>query len=196
MFERITVQNKKDRIIYETDRFQDWLGRNRIYPAAINFKGKCVKSNDLPYAKELNKLNPGVTIKRENCINIVYRGDNRDIDTIQKSGGFNPNRTIGPSKPNPLDVVSHRINSGGSGFVSVTKSLNVAHSFGLCFARNIDPFIKKMEYTIYAMEVIGEVNLLPNEVKKYKLANIIVEGLLFEGESAEEISTNEFKFKK
>jgi hypothetical protein len=168
-FRRIKVKDKKDYTVYQTDRITNWPFQNPIYPPPIDVIGQCVKPSDLPYAKDLPKFNPDIHLLRENCSRIVLRGDNRSIGQIKVAGGFHPNATtldVGKS-PQPLNLLLHRKNSTGSGYISSTRSPNVAQSFGITFA-NLD----KGEYTIYALRVNGAVYPSTDDIPKHHIPEV------------------------
>jgi len=144
----------------------EYVELNKTPLPIINIVMKSRAFEELPY-KDL--LNNNLRLKeagiyRDNWERVTIRGDNRTIEKIHEAGGFNPNWTNTEEqdgKRDPLDVLRHRENSNGSGFVSTTVDPEEAHYYGQKFAMFAqgDPFLienkTSFKYNIYALNAIG-----------------------------------------
>lgn len=107
--------------------------------------------------------------KRHPETSVYCRGDNRTIDQIRAAGGIKPKGECNnPDAFNAYNLTEHRKNSTQSNFVSATKKMVVAHTFGqTCYGEG--------KYTVYLMAAKDTMGPYINPKFSYGYPQFVIE---------------------
>jgi hypothetical protein len=161
----------------------------------INMVTQPISPDVLPYKDESlldphkNVDLPEYGIDRDTNERMVLRADRRNIEEIDRVGGFHPQYTnplsSDPMKLNPhhrpLNVVQHRRHSFGSGFVSTTSSQLIAHYFGSGLVKYNEKYqcFTNYAYTylLYCLHLFGA-RFPDTECGTYTVYTLLVRGAM------------------